>query len=198
MADAISRDSPSDHRKPVMLGDAGIWKFLLLWRTPSPQRPIPTRRIQYIDHDSPHNITPSSNRSGLWSMICSGCGYENLSGARFCGDCGRGLQLDVVCESCSTANPDGYSFCDACGQPITEQRRSTVTATTDKKSALVQDVLALARTRLQTMGTVGWETATLICIILLALALRLISLTNIPPNVQADEADNLQIIFPFC
>ena len=128
-------------------------------------------------------------------MTCSWCGYENLSSARFCGDCGRGLELDVVCKSCSTANPEGYTFCDACGQPITEPGRSPVTATTDKTSASIKNVLSLARTRLQVMGAGSWETATLISIILLALALRLVSLTNIPPNVQADEADNLQVIY---
>ena len=58
-------------------------------------------------------------------MICSWCGYENLSRARFCGDCGRGLQVDVVCESCSTANPAGYSFCDACGAALALPSTST-------------------------------------------------------------------------
>ena len=58
-------------------------------------------------------------------MICSWCGYENLARARFCGDCGRGIQLDVVCESCSTTNPAGYSFCDACGESLVAPSGST-------------------------------------------------------------------------
>ena len=56
------------------------------------------------------------------------------------------------------------------------------------------DVLTSARTRLQTAGLYNWETAALIAITLFALALRLVSLTNIPPNLSADEADNLQVI----
>lgn len=56
------------------------------------------------------------------------------------------------------------------------------------------DVLASARARLQTTGLYHWETAALIVITLFALALRLVSLTTIPPNMSADEADNLQVI----
>ena len=56
------------------------------------------------------------------------------------------------------------------------------------------DVLTSARTRLQTAGLYNWETAALIAITLFALVLRLVSLTNIPPNLSADEADNLQVI----
>ena len=51
-------------------------------------------------------------------MICPWCGYENLSRARFCGHCGRGLELDAVCAECSTPNPADHRFCDACGAPL--------------------------------------------------------------------------------
>ena len=132
-------------------------------------------------------------------MICSWCGYENLDRARFCGDCGRGIELDVVCESCSTANPPSYRYCDACGEPIGEPVKEPgllpVTPTTVQAPEPAPNILASARTRLQAMGAGGWETATLISIVLLALGLRLISLTNIPPNIQADEADNLQLVY---
>ena len=62
--------------------------------------------------------------------------------------------------------------------------------------AAAANSLEPVRTRLEAMGLYGWETiAALIAIVALALALRLVSLTDIPPNVLADEADNLQVIY---
>ena len=48
-------------------------------------------------------------------MFCSWCNFDNLARARYCGGCGRTLQLDAVCVACSAANPADYDFCDACG-----------------------------------------------------------------------------------
>ncbi len=131
-------------------------------------------------------------------MTCPWCGYENQPKARFCGQCGQGLQFEVVCASCSTPNPADHRFCDSCGAPVDTSAPAPVSATRRSAPELpvrqVADVLTSARTRLRTSGLYNWETAALIVITLFALALRLVSLTNIPPNLSADEADNLQVI----
>jgi predicted amidophosphoribosyltransferase len=47
---------------------------------------------------------------------CPNCDYENASGQRFCGSCGR--PLFRVCPSCGKENPSDFSFCGACGSPL--------------------------------------------------------------------------------
>ena len=46
---------------------------------------------------------------------CASCGFENLAGASFCGDCGASLATAVACPGCGTENPSAYKFCSACG-----------------------------------------------------------------------------------
>ena len=139
-------------------------------------------------------------------MTCPWCSYENQPRVRFCGSCGRGLQLDSVCASCSTPNPSDHVFCDACGEPIADLAQEPPPRTPNRQpmppSALLtawkdstSSVLASARGHLEALGLYGWEAPTLAGIILLALVLRLVSLADIPPNVSPDEADNLQVIY---
>ena len=139
-------------------------------------------------------------------MNCPWCSYDNLPRAKFCGDCGRGLQADAVCDSCATRNPIGHRFCDACGTPFADPGPLPATPTPPRSAASApmprtqwiasaSDGLAQARARLEKLGLYGWEAAALIAIVVLALMLRLVSLTSIPPNVLPDEADNLQVIY---
>ena len=44
-------------------------------------------------------------------------------------------------------------------------------------------------------GLVTKTTVAVVAIVVLAAALRLVSLTDVPPNVTADEADNLQVVY---
>src|SRR5712691_11243667 len=46
-------------------------------------------------------------------MICPRCHAENLSGTRFCGQCGA--PLPSVCGSCGASNPAENKFCGQCG-----------------------------------------------------------------------------------
>ncbi len=139
-------------------------------------------------------------------MDCPWCSYENLPRAKFCGDCGRGLRADVACNSCSTPNPIGHRFCDACGTPLAEsgplpaapQPGGAVAPAAMPRIphiASASNLLEPVRTRLHALGLTGWETVALVAIVALALALRLVSLTDVPPNVLADEADNLQVVY---
>ena len=60
-------------------------------------------------------------------MNCPNCGFDSLSGMRFCGSCGT--RLTVTCAECGFANPLDYRFCGMCGtrlsadaeQPVIEQ-----------------------------------------------------------------------------
>lgn len=135
-------------------------------------------------------------------MICPWCNYENQPRAGFCGDCGRALEFDAVCASCSTSNPMAHRFCDACGTPIERLGPKSIAPTSVSLSTLLaplsipaSNALSAARTRLRAQGFSPWEIATLAAIILSGLVLRLVSLTDVPPNLSGDEADNLQVVY---
>jgi Double zinc ribbon len=49
-------------------------------------------------------------------MKCPKCQYENREGARFCNECGAGLE--IICPQCKAANRSGSKFCDECGQDL--------------------------------------------------------------------------------
>jgi class 3 adenylate cyclase/tetratricopeptide (TPR) repeat protein len=49
-------------------------------------------------------------------MKCHGCGHENASTQKFCGECGT--RLEVVCAACQTANTPGQKFCGECGASL--------------------------------------------------------------------------------
>ena len=49
-------------------------------------------------------------------MKCSGCGFENAAGMKFCGECGGALALK--CRSCGFENLRGIKFCRACGKSL--------------------------------------------------------------------------------
>jgi len=50
-------------------------------------------------------------------MICPGCGHDNPTTAKFCGECGA--RLASHCAACGSANPPGQKFCGECGKPLT-------------------------------------------------------------------------------
>lgn len=51
-------------------------------------------------------------------MLCTQCGQEVVSEARFCSQCGQ--QLRLACQGCDTENPSGSRFCYHCGRSLTE------------------------------------------------------------------------------
>jgi hypothetical protein len=42
-------------------------------------------------------------------MLCSGCGFDNSEGTKFCGECGTPLARG--CGHCGAENPPGFKFC---------------------------------------------------------------------------------------
>ncbi|MGH7827009.1 MAG: double zinc ribbon domain-containing protein, partial [Candidatus Binatia bacterium] len=46
-------------------------------------------------------------------MQCPLCQHENLSGVKFCGECGA--RLESACPACGTSNPPTNKFCGQCG-----------------------------------------------------------------------------------
>lgn len=50
-------------------------------------------------------------------MQCPSCQTDNPAGQKFCGSCGR--RLDVSCPKCQASNPPGYKFCGQCGANLT-------------------------------------------------------------------------------
>jgi class 3 adenylate cyclase/tetratricopeptide (TPR) repeat protein len=49
-------------------------------------------------------------------MRCPRCSADNLSGIKFCGQCGA--PLGVPCPSCGSGNPPENRFCGQCGAPL--------------------------------------------------------------------------------
>ena len=117
---------------------------------------------------------------------CAWCEHVNALGARFCGSCGRALTFPAVCSSCSRENPEENAYCDACGLSLREPEPVVPAA-----SALLNQLQAPDLN----FGFVNWAAVTLAGIIALALFLRLFSLTDIPPNLVPDEADNLLTVY---
>ena len=152
------------------------------------------------------------------SMKCMWCGYDNQADANFCGDCGRTLRPSVECVTCGFKNPDQNRFCDACGaalgsmgeappvgrldhQGLPEAGSPRVTSAIGAVPSAVSepmDVLAPMRPIWARFGQLGLTTgaaAAMLVILGVALVLRLVSLADVPPNVTADEADNLQVVY---
>jgi class 3 adenylate cyclase/tetratricopeptide (TPR) repeat protein len=57
-------------------------------------------------------------------MRCPECSYENLEGARFCGQCASTLTGAVECPSCGFVNPVAQKFCNACASSLIEPGRA--------------------------------------------------------------------------
>ncbi len=51
-------------------------------------------------------------------MRCTACGFENVSDASFCGECGASLTSTVSCPACGRPNPPKQKFCNGCGQAL--------------------------------------------------------------------------------
>ena len=121
----------------------------------------------------------SPERTGM----CAWCEHENAPGSRFCGNRGRTLVFNVVCAHCGRGNPSENAHCDACGflldesKPVLDESKPVMSKT--KISPKYFNVTAM----------------TLAAIIVIALSIRLFSLTDIPPNLVGDEADNLLVVY---
>lgn len=125
------------------------------------------------------NIEMSPDRAG----VCAWCEHENAPASRFCGKCGRTLVFNVVCPFCGHNNPEENAHCDACGVMLDESKREASTGTSyyDRIRARI-DFLS-------------WPLVALAAILAFALFIRLFSLTDIPPNLVPDEADNLLTVY---
>ncbi len=129
------------------------------------------------------------------NIDCSWCGYENSRDSQFCGNCGLSLAFDSVCPSCGVNNPDENAYCDACGALIDETRRVAATSAVGVSSSSSSTSLEPIREPLERLGIYNWTFGALAAIFVLALFLRVVSLTDTPANLVADEADNLQTVY---
>jgi len=51
-------------------------------------------------------------------MKCPECGFDNIDGMKFCGECGS--KMEVVCPECGFSNPLSHKFCGDCGHNLTK------------------------------------------------------------------------------
>jgi membrane protease subunit (stomatin/prohibitin family) len=53
-------------------------------------------------------------------VLCPNCGFQNPQNTKFCGNCGKSLQVQpgVTCPKCGTVNAAGAKFCSNCGNPL--------------------------------------------------------------------------------
>jgi len=73
-------------------------------------------------------------------MKCSGCGFENPEGTKFCGECGA--RLEKVCPQCGRVNPPQFRYCGECGLSlISAQEASALDLSPDEKLVRIQRYL---------------------------------------------------------
>ena len=72
-------------------------------------------------------------------MICSNCGTENKSTAKFCGGCGAALA--ATCPACGAAHEPGLRFCNDCGAALGETAAPAVAAPAPTAERRVVSVL---------------------------------------------------------
>lgn len=143
-------------------------------------------------------------------LDCDWCAYQNRIHADYCGNCGRKLQTVVQCQTCRISIPEETIYCDKCGAIIGEEGQSQNELSDRSGSALksleVTDpnrnlsaegvFLGPSRLKVSTLFTYFSPSRMIFILILaFALVLRLINLQETPPNVTADEADNLQVAY---
>ncbi len=130
----------------------------------------------------------TSETSKGQSFDCPWCEYANAIDSKFCGNCGRGLVFPVECPFCGRENPEENAYCDACGGVLDETKRIMPQPPGPSALARLQDDI-------RAFSTQHWAMVTLAGITALALFMRLFSLTDIPPNLVPDEADNLITVY---
>lgn len=53
------------------------------------------------------------------SILCKACGHPNPQASKFCGACGKPMDVPgTECPHCKALNPEGARFCNACGKPM--------------------------------------------------------------------------------
>lgn len=122
-------------------------------------------------------------------MTCEWCGHQGPD-APSCEACGRSARGGATCATCGVANPDTARYCDACGEPLSALAHP---AGEPSVSSVAGALPVFGATRLSQL--VSPTAAALIAIVAAAAVLRLANLTAVPPNVTADEADNLQVVY---
>ena len=137
-------------------------------------------------------------------MTCSYCLFVNVSNALYCGACGRSLVFAAVCSACQSQNPDENAYCDQCAAPLGDGiRLGTTPATARNVQRTARRLngirnIRLPRPKLPRPGLVWsipdvqpwhrWEIAFLIVLTLVAAALRLYRVTELPDGLHGDEA----------
>ena len=56
-------------------------------------------------------------------MVCAACRQENVTGAKFCSECGAPLVRR--CEGCNATLPTAAKFCPECGRPVAQSAVAT-------------------------------------------------------------------------
>ena len=69
---------------------------------------------------------------GQHVTVCSSCGAENRTDAKFCGGCG--VALAAICSACNTPNEAGRKFCYECGAPLGAVPAATAVAESPREA----------------------------------------------------------------
>lgn len=66
-------------------------------------------------------------------MICLACNFIIENGSKFCGNCGKKVELVNSCPECKIINPKGSKFCGGCGLSLINLSKSINTDNLDPK-----------------------------------------------------------------
>src|SRR5713101_1278317 len=72
--------------------------------------------------------------AGVKAMRCSGCGFDNRDGAKFCIECG--VRFPSRCARCGFENTPTAKFCSECGAPLQSDTSSPGSAARQTSSTI--------------------------------------------------------------
>ncbi|HVL89469.1 MAG TPA: zinc ribbon domain-containing protein [Actinomycetota bacterium] len=77
------------------------------------------RRLQQVSEKiNESDYASDVNVERMQVALCPHCGAEAQHGAKFCGECGQTLAVQVQCGRCGTTAAPGTKFCPECGNGL--------------------------------------------------------------------------------
>jgi len=74
----------------------------------------------YDNHYEKHYGHDEHNHSNTNTQgdFCTKCSVQNISGSKFCSNCGNPMKVETHCHNCGVKIPLNSSFCNGCGTKL--------------------------------------------------------------------------------
>ncbi|MDO9044257.1 MAG: zinc ribbon domain-containing protein [Methanobacteriaceae archaeon] len=115
----MSKNEKSDVKKPDQNFNKGNSNLFKNKETPVENTKKEDDRSQLMNKTSNEIPDESKDYSGTSDeTLCSKCGTNNKTNAKFCINCGNDLIKRKICANCGVENPDDARFCQECGKHL--------------------------------------------------------------------------------